>query len=296
MFSNLIVPLDGSPEAAEALHVARSLAHLTAGRIVLLRVTDEPGTVEARGYLAEVAADLESGGVSVSCVVEQGDAATRIERAARAQHADAIVMVTHGRSGVARKVLGSVAERLLTHGSVPLLLLRRGTRPLGQLRNMLVPLDGSPGAAVALGMAVALARASGAQLILSQVVEPIPHYAYVENYVDPSWDEEAERAADVYVQGLAARLHRLGVHVEGHAVLAPHVAEQLSAEAERTDADLVIMSTHAHRGVARALLGSVADGVVRSANRPVLLVHQHSRARLPVHDETGTAPAVTTSE
>lgn len=295
MFSSLVVPLDGSVQAAAALPVALSLAHLTAGRVVLVRVTDQSRTTEAQEYLAKVAVDLEASGISVSTIVEHGDPATAIEHAASAQRADAIVMVTHGRGGIARTVLGSVAEQLLTHASLPLLLLRPSTRPLEQLRRLLVPLDGSPGAALALSIAVRLSRASGAHVTLTQVIEPIPWSAYLENYVDPKLDDEALQAAEGYVQAVAARIQAAGISCEGRAILAPHVAEQLVAEAERTNADLVIMSTHAHRGIARALLGSVADAVARSAQRPVLLVHQHSGHRLPVNEAAGGHSVASTS-
>jgi nucleotide-binding universal stress UspA family protein len=282
VFSKLLVPLDGTPRAAFALPVARTLAHLTGGEIVLVRVTDDLARIDAHAYLTKVADELRANGIAVQVLVERGNPASEIGRVAQAQHADLIVLVTHGRSGLPRTVLGSVAEWLVTRASVPVLLLRPSERPLERLQTLMVPLDGSPGAGIALGMAVALARASGAQLSLAEVVEPIPRYAYVDNYVDPAWDEEALQAADVYLRALAARLGRAGVQALGHAILGAHVAEQLVAEADRVDADLVVMSTHAHRGVARVVLGSVADAVMRSGNRPVLLVHQHPEPRPPI--------------
>jgi nucleotide-binding universal stress UspA family protein len=282
MLSKLLVPLDGMPQAAVAVRLAHTLAQLTRGQIVLVRISkDELGTADALAYLTQVADELRADGTAVQVQVEHGDTATQIERVAQAQHADVIVMATHGRSGVGRTVLGSVAERLVTRGSLPVVLVRPGAHPLGRLQTLLVPLDGSPGAGIALGMAVALARASGAQLTLTEVVEPIPRYAYVDNYVDPAWDEEARQAAEVYVQALAARLRRAGVQADGHAILGANVAEQLVSKADRVEADLVVMSTHAHRGVARALLGSVADAVVRTGNCPVLLIHQRAEPRPP---------------
>ena len=295
MFGKLLVPLDGTPQAAAALPVARTLAHLTGGQIVLVRVTDDLGMAGARTYLADVADELRADDIPVQEFVAGGEAATEIGRLAQAQQVQLVVMVTRGRSGLERTVLGSVAERLVTRGSLPVVLFRPGAHPLGRLRTLLVPLDGSPGAAIALGVAVALARASGAHLELAEVVEPIPRYAYVDNYVDPAWDEEARQAAEVYLQSLAARLRRAGVQAEGHAILGPKVAEQIITEADRAEADLVVMSTHAHRGVTRALLGSVADAVVRTGTCPVLLIHQHSESRPPIDQAARTATDVPAS-
>jgi nucleotide-binding universal stress UspA family protein len=106
----------------------------------------------------------------------------------------------------------------------------------------------------------------------------------------PHGDEEARLAAEGYLQRLAGRLQHTGVRAEGHAILAPDVAQELSAEADRTNADLVIMSTHAHRGLARALLGTGAEAVVRAGNRPVLLIHQHARSRLRMEPSDGIMP------
>src|SRR5206468_4934682 len=127
---------------------------------------------------------------------------------ARADATDLIVMRTHGRAGLARAFLGSVAERVLTLSPVPLVLVRPGDRYVSQVRSVLVPVDGSPGGALALGAAVGLAVASHASLRLVEVVVPIPTYiygAYASNgatFVDPTWDEEARVRAQAYVDGL----------------------------------------------------------------------------------------------
>jgi nucleotide-binding universal stress UspA family protein len=121
-------------------------------------------------------------------------------------------MRTHGRAGLARAVLGSVAERILTLSPVPLLLLRPGAQHMTQIRSVLVPVDGSPGGSLALGAAVGLAEASGASLRLLEVVVLILTYiygAYALNgatYVDPAWDEDARLSAQTYVDGLATRI------------------------------------------------------------------------------------------
>jgi nucleotide-binding universal stress UspA family protein len=92
-------------------------------------------------------------------------------------------------------------------------------------------------------------------------------------YIDPAWEDEALRSAETYVEGLSRRLGTAGVQVEAKA-LRGEVAPTIDAVAEETDADMVVMSTHALTGPARAVLGSVADSVVRTSRRPVLLVRR----------------------
>src|SRR5439155_7492443 len=134
---------------------------------------------------------------------------------------------------------------------------------------------------------VGLAQASGASLRLLQVVVPIPTYiygAYVYNgatFVDPAWDEEAQTSAQTYVDGLAARLRTGALTVETEVCIAPSVANAIADIAEARGIDLVVMSTEALTGAARAVLGSVADAVVRAARCPVLLLRREPPPAAP---------------
>ena len=90
--------------------------------------------------------------------------------------ADLVVMRTHGRSGLTRAVLGSVAEKIVKQSSTPVLLLPPGdrTEPRGSIDSILVPVDGTPGGALALSIATNLARERSASLQLLQVIQPLP--------------------------------------------------------------------------------------------------------------------------
>jgi nucleotide-binding universal stress UspA family protein len=124
------------------------------------------------------------------------------------------------------------------------------------------------------------ARASGARLVLPRVTWPMPPHleevfpeGTLGTYIDPGWIEEEHAAAERYVGGLVARLRGGGVAAEGRC--APgRPGEAIVRTAAAVGADLVVMSTHALTGPRRALLGSVADEVVRTADRPVLLVRR----------------------
>ena len=140
-------------------------------------------------------------------------------------------------------------------------------------------MDGTAGGALALGAAVGVARSTGARLVLVDVVPPTPVWMYGAvgvgsvMYIDPAWEEEALRSAETYVEGLSGRLRKAGVHVEAKA-LRGEVAPTIDAVVEETNANMIVMSTHALTGPARAVLGSVADYVVRNSHRPVLLVRR----------------------
>jgi nucleotide-binding universal stress UspA family protein len=286
MFRKLLVPLDGTAQSSAALPAARTIARATNATITLMHVLPGPhmpGDIAAQAAehdLERIAAELRADGTSVSVTVSGGDPADEILRAVAAQGSDLIVMRTHGRSGVGRAVLGSVAEHVLSRSRVPVMLVRPGGRRLNALRTVLVPVDGSPGGALALGTAVGLAKATGAALKLLQVVVPIAHYMYGDFgwggavNVDPAWDDEAVASAHTYVDGLAGRLRGAGLPVDAEVDFKPLVADTIVSHAESAPADLIIMSTQALTGPARALLGSVADDVVRHAHCPVLLLHR----------------------
>jgi nucleotide-binding universal stress UspA family protein len=295
VFQKLLVPLDGTAESAVALPLARLVAAATGAELRLLRVIHPHGdnareadTAEARRSLERIREELEPSGLSVESTVRQsGSPGAEIEQEAKRWGADLIVMATHGRSGLRRAVLGSVAEHVLTHSSRPLLLVRPGGHRVTQLTTLLVPVDGSPGAALALGTAVPLAQATSARLVLLQVVVPAAAYMVQDVtgmssvMLDPAWDEEALAGAQQYVSGLTTRLQGIGVVAEGRAVLGT-MAETLMGRvttpivdaADDVAADIVVMSTHALTGPVRTVVGSTADEVVRNARRPVLLVRQ----------------------
>jgi len=141
----ILVPLDGSPLAERALAPATALAQDWGAEVLLLQainpLTDlefamiyasweSPDTVyahrqtAAERYLAEVQQNLRVAGVSSSTLVDEGHAADLILDTAEAEDVDAIVMSTHGRSGLSRWVYGSVADKVLREATCPLLLIR----------------------------------------------------------------------------------------------------------------------------------------------------------------------------
>ena len=286
MFRTILAPLEGSPESNVALAVARAIARPAGGSIWLLRVARESAlpdhhepTHEAAFSLERIAAELAGGGLEVHPVTREGDAAQEILHLSNEISADVIVMRTHGKAGLERAVFGSVTEEVLKKSRLPLVLVRSGGRRVSSIRKLLVPVDGSPGGLVALRSALALARTTSATLAVVQVVVPIPMLSYAAPYdyagaafYDSTWDDDALAAAKTYVDAVSERARGFGVSATGEARIAPDVGDAIVDAADKSRTDLIVMSTHALTGPARAVLGSVADAVVRSARCPVLLV------------------------
>lgn len=145
MYTRIIVPLDGSKLAESALPEAEKLATMCGGELALVRVVDyssrdrfgdfgllyeyeamakalEEERQLATTYLAEVSAPLSEKGYTVSAQLVDGIAAKAI--VGICQPGDVIVMATHGRTGMRRWFIGSIAEDVLRHSSVPVLLVR----------------------------------------------------------------------------------------------------------------------------------------------------------------------------
>jgi nucleotide-binding universal stress UspA family protein len=175
-------------------------------------------------------------------------------------------MATHGRGGIARFVLGSVAQGVSQHSSVPVLLVRPGMEHSASwpaFRRILIPLDGSPLAEPGLEFARSVAIRD-ATMVLVRVVEPIL-LGTLSTESGSRVDEPATHAALIEAAAefreLATRLQRAGYTVQNHVRRGQARIEILAAIRESA-ADLVVMTTHGRTGAARWMLGSVADYVV----------------------------------
>jgi nucleotide-binding universal stress UspA family protein len=291
MFTNVIVPLDGTPEAVAAIPVARTLAALGGGRLSLVRVVQRPAGLfashvnqvrDAAAYLERVVAQKLAGvDLSISTHVRSGDVVQGILGEVDENASSVIVMTTRGRGGVARAVLGSVASGLLAKSPVPVVLVRAGTRPVSELREILVPVDGSPESERSLAVAAELGHRAGANVTVLEVVTPSPVPAWAVDtvapvelsaYVDPGeLDRAALDDASQYVAALADRLGTQHTSTDAMAILG-EVPSTITKTADARHADLIVMRTRGHTGTARAVLGSVADAVARSSPVPVMLL------------------------
>jgi nucleotide-binding universal stress UspA family protein len=279
MFRHLLVPLDGTPQAAIALPLARTLATETGAAITLVYVApdnsspaDRRADMSMRERLRELTNELTTAGLQATAAVRSGPVASEIAEVVRTRECDLVVMGTHGRVGLERILHGSVAGDVLSTSGVPTLLVRPGGQETTRLATLLVPVDESPEGQLALGAATRLAERAGARVTLVEAIPPLPA-SMASIPVDPGWEAAALSRAQAFLGDVTARLVGRGIATEA-VVRSGEIPRTIVSVADEVAADLIVMSTRALGGPDRALLGTVADEVVRTANRPVLLVRR----------------------
>jgi nucleotide-binding universal stress UspA family protein len=300
MLKRLLVPLDGSRFAELAVPVAIELARRTGGEVRLLMVHEPtPVTVPVpagpillepdddtrrelqRSYLGDFARGLaRDGSPSVTWELLDGRAGPALSDAASTWDADLLVMTTHGRGPLSRLWLGSVADYVVRHATRPVLLIHPRDavdwpQPDLGVRTVLVPTDFSVESEAVLETAVALAKAYRAGIELVHVLVPSFAGSPLLPYPIPTSPElvELERAtAEDALQAVAARLRAAGAEVETQLLYGPTVASALLELLKQDSSRMVAIATHGLGGIQRAVLGSVADKVIRGSHRPVLVV------------------------
>lgn len=309
MFARILVPLDGSPLAEGILPEVAELARLQGAEIMLLRVAlahTFPGVdatdaqvhavEEAEGYLAGVERQLVAQGITVSRAVRYGHAAGEILDHAQARDAGLIAMSTHGRSGVVRLVLGSVAEAVLRASPVPVLLLRsrapvpsqageaaRGVTtevparpaelPTPTFRHILCPVDFSADSDRAMEYAEELAQRFQADLtVLHVVYDPLDiTCSHIPHPPLEQLREEMIREGEKILQRRMRRRLRFLPRAKSTVVAGPPY-RQIIRYAQEHHADLIVMGTQGLTGLDRLIMGSTAERVVRTAPCPVVSI------------------------
>ena len=297
MLNAILVPLDGSPWSAHALPTARALATLAKVPLHLIHVhvpvvtsyiegvpivdeeLDAASRVNDGEYLETLRAQL-SPELQVHVDVTDGEVAQVIAAKAATLPATLIVMTTHGRGGMARLWLGSVADNLIRHSHVPVLLVRPAEPPAVAPPvpgRILLPLDGSSAAEKVLDIAVTVGSLSGATFELLHIVDALIIGNYPFMPVSPIGLDEGLKdrvaAAESYLAGVAERLRALDLDVHTRVLVAEQVAPTILDAARETAGTMIAMATHGRGGLSRFVLGSVTDKVVRGTQAPVLLYH-----------------------
>jgi nucleotide-binding universal stress UspA family protein len=274
MFRRMVVLLDGSPEAATALPMARTLALATGAEIELLRVVPSESAAAGR-YLEGIAEELSASGVRVSTCVRKGDPRTQILAELRPDGVDQVVMAVRAHASPGQEPLGHLAEALVEKSPAPVLVVPPGGHPVRHIKTLLVPMRGHPGSTMALGAAVKLARATGASLVLLEVMGSVPAYMYegglLAGSLDPEWELTARANAQTLLDTIAARLRVSGIAAQAQVRVGSMPATLLEA-ADEIEADMIVITTHAQEPPANAALGSTASRLLRIAHQPVLLI------------------------
>jgi len=295
MYEKILVALDGSQLSEQILPYSRLLADKLKLAVELIHVinpdlaTPTSAAGQAR-YQDVLAAENEKGLVylekiagsfalasKIQCSVAPGNPAEVIVDKAAADRQTLIAMTTHGRSGINRWLIGSVADKVLHAAANPLLLVRAGETAAVQgtaaWQRMIVPLDGSPLAERVIPHAAELARPLGLEVVLMRVFG-VPTPVFAEDYgpyVEELWTQ-LEDEAQKYLTEKKQQLLAQGLTNVVTIVTAGFPAEKIiDAARERKDA-LVAMCTHGRSGVNRFVMGSVTDRVVRHSGDPVLII------------------------
>jgi nucleotide-binding universal stress UspA family protein len=300
---SVLVPLDGSPFAEQALPWAIAIAQKARARLRLALVHQVPypppldeasGRLYAqvelmlrksqREYLRGVAARVKGEhSIQVATAMLDGPPAHALRDYVRDVGVDLVVMTTHGRGGIQRAWLGSVADQLVRSLEIPLLLIRpkEGAAAAARVEEILVPLDGSRRAEAALPAALSIASLLGARLALVQAVPPIVIVTDPPMPFPRGFDDELmalrRREAQDYLDGIAEQVTGLGVPASGAAVLGGSAFDTIQAAAHAPATGMVALATHGRSGLRRLVLGSVADKLVRAGELPVLVTRPRGK-------------------
>ena len=279
----ILVTLDGSEVAESVLPYIRSLAPSFGSHIYAMGSAmgkkDRRVNRLLEDYINRIASSLREEGLKADPVVLYGSAVDKILDHADKNNIDLIVMATHGRSGISRWWIGSVAEKVISATKTPMLLVpaRKADKIKAAskqaISKIVVPLDGSDTGQAALPYAEILARELGASINLIQII-PSP------GTMDPSmpggsyWIKFVEAVSDTakyYLAGIAEKLSNQGIRIT-YEVITGDPAYKIAEYAEQAKSSLIAMSTHGRTGIARWVLGSVTDKVLHSSKVPILIV------------------------
>jgi nucleotide-binding universal stress UspA family protein len=269
MIKRILLPLDGSRFAEAALPLAQSLAAADNVELHLVLVHEALPSVDEKTYeelltwarkgedqyLSEAAALIGTADNPCPHALLQGVPAEAIAQYAKEHAIDLLVLSTHG--------WGVLLVRPAEDGTA-----------ITGIQSILVALDHSGFGEAVLPIVVDLALTLDAEIKLLQVVQPhLQSQSIPEGYVTP-WDpaiiEQMSQEATAYVGAVAAGLRERGCQVVPRVAVGGVVADTILEQAEQ-EADIVALATHGKEGVARLLLGSVADKVIRGSRSAVLV-------------------------
>lgn len=268
---HVLIPLDGSDLALEAVSL---VLETRPSRVTLLHVLEErerPAAVET------IFQAVEARGLPLAecrTLVREGRPADVILALAEDLGVSLVALSTHGRTGLNRLVLGSVAEEVARASPVPVLLRRAGSpAPPGPLlARPVIGYDGSPRAWGAVEALALLARDRLGQVTLLSALDVEPP--------SPDGSDElmdrliARRRDEVLARGLQAAERARGLGLSAVALVKEGRPSTVILDAaEELGATLVVVATHGRTGLTRWVFGSVAEELLHASPRPLLVVH-----------------------
>jgi nucleotide-binding universal stress UspA family protein len=294
MFKRLLVPLDGSDLAEAALPAARFLAQKCGGRVSLVHLIEKgrPRTVheqlhlhdanQARDYLTRVAASFPPGVADIHVHDKEVNRVGQsiAEHGMTELHADLVVMCVHGAAGALRFAQGSIAQRAVAAGTVPVLAVHASSGPALPFScgKILLPLDGREEHGDILRFSGEFAACCGAAVRLIAVVPTSDtiagKWSQVGRLLPGATAEMLDVEADglkQFIEGAATALRKKGTAAAA-AVLRGDPGRMIALDAEESRAGVIVMATHGNSGIAALWEGSVAPRVFAQTVTPLLLV------------------------
>jgi nucleotide-binding universal stress UspA family protein len=232
---------------------------------------------QAQREMAEFVDAAEARGVDVKASAVRGPSPEdEILEMAEAAGADLLAMGTHGRRGLSRIALGSVAEEVVRRAPCSVLTVRASWEEAPDaIERILVPVDLSEASEPLVRSAGDIARSVGASVDLVHVNEPLPVPAPLLGSITLSdVIEDPEATTRAHLDRLAGDALPAGVEAAAH-VLDGHAATAIVDAADDLNADLVVIASHGQSGLERVFLGSVTARVVRRSACPVLTTRLH---------------------
>jgi nucleotide-binding universal stress UspA family protein len=296
MFKHILVPLDGSELAESALPAAKYLGGVFHARVILIHIIEPHASAtvhgdrhltepkEAESYLDRICRQLLSSGVNAEYhidTVKTSGVAGEIVIHQQELTPDLIIMCTHGPQDLWRLLFGSIAQKVVAAGNIPLLLIRpesSGIQKSFVCHTLLAPADRNRIHEPGLGVATDLAQATGAQLHLLSI---LPTFGRLKGRLATSsrfmpvtttaFIKLAEEEFKIYLMQQASRLQALGITVST-AIHSGDAASVIAETAEKIDASMIVLGTHGKAGTRAFWNDSVGAKIQKLTQRPLLLV------------------------
>jgi nucleotide-binding universal stress UspA family protein len=287
MYDRILFPTDGSEPTGAALDYALEIASEHEATIHVLNVADTSrdsltriqGDVvdvlerEGKRIVDEAAQRVRDRDLPVVSEVVQGTPSSSIVEYSDQFDVDLVVMPTHGRRGLTRFLVGSVTERVINTATVPVVTVNPDCdRPLTYpCRELLVPTDGSRGAALALQAGIAVAKATGATLHLLHVVETGSLGPDARSLLKEG--ERSERANAIVTEATEMAAAESLDAVESDVAHGSPV-KKIRAYIRENGIDLAVLGTHGRTDFSRYVMGGVSAKFVRTAPVPAMWVRE----------------------
>lgn len=264
MYERILVPVDGSEFAEQMIAYATALSRKTGARLALLRiVSDAADQDQARRQLGERAASVDA---EALCVVAKGEIAPAIRAEADRVPGTLVAMSSHGRSGAAEAIFGSVALDLVRSAQTPVLVFRpygeSSGAPIGKIGRVVLPLDGSHESESMIADAVAFSKWIGARIVVVSVLDPTMR---LDPGIPPSDVQESS-----YVHGRARDISsKYGIEA-GWEVLHGDPKAAIPSFVRSLGDAMLAMTTHGRSALKTVVAGSVTAACLRDSGVPVL--------------------------